>query len=194
MDVTVVANQTFLGQIVQNVMVFGNLTTDPTDLQEFADNYRAYWSSLVAPLQNVNWRMDNLTFIFNESLPIWSTTLDFSLGVLQGGSANDPLPTQVSLLVSTKYVGIPPNRGRVYFAGLTEGSVTNGIFNVGAYGQCEALVQQWIDGVDLPVGNAFLRIARRNPNGTIAVTSPAQIAIGRDIPAIQRRRRIGVGL
>jgi len=192
-DATVVANQTLLGQAVKNVLVFSNLVNDPALLQTFADNFRALWSSGIAAIQSDNWSMDNITVVFNDAPPIYSVTVDFTAGVLVGGSSADPSPTQVCCLVSTQYVGAPPNRGRVYFAGTHEGQINNGLFTVAAYGAYEAFVQDLIDGVDIGEGKAYLRIARRSAAGIITQSNPAEIAVGRDIPAIQRKRRLGSG-
>jgi len=193
MDVTVTLNQRLLGQVVNNVLVFANLSPDPIVLQSFADSMRASLASGIVASMTNQWSIDNITYTFNESLPIYSLTYDFTLGLLTGGSSTDPLPTTVAMLVSTSFAGPPPNRGRVYLAGFTEGAVTGGIFTVAAYGTAEALVADWADGLAYTGGTAFLRIARRNNDGTIAISSPVTSVIGRQIPATQRRRRIGVG-
>lgn len=192
-DVTVVANQTYQGQLVQNVLVFSNMPSDVPSLQQFADAFRGLWSTQLASEQAPQWQLDNMTFIFNESLPIYSVTLDFTLGVLVGQNVADGLPTQVSCLVSTTYLGEPPNRGRVYFSGLTESGTAVGLFTSQVYLACQNLVDEWIDGITYGLNTAFLRIARRLPDGTIEKTNPAEAAIGRDVPAVQRRRRIGQG-
>lgn len=192
-DGTIVFNQTLLDQQVRNVTVWSNMPSDPVDMQALADALRGGWSTQFASFNALGWSLDSLTFSFNETAPIFSVTVPFSLGPLVGADSSDPLPTQTSLLVSTRYVGPPPNRGRVYLAGTTEVRTTNGRYSSGILAAATALVQSWIDGVDYGNGIAFLRIARRNPDGTLLITSPAEIALAQDIPATQRSRRIGVG-
>lgn len=194
MDGTIVFNQLLNDQEVKNVTVWSNFPTDPTDLQAMADILRTRWGVSCVGVQSPQWSLQSVTFIYNESLPIYSVEVPFTGGVLTGSNPAGPLTTQVALLISTRYLGAPPNRGRIYFGGLNEGSTgVNNRFFAGAIDPFVNMVESWANGVDYGSNIAYLRIARRNADGTIDITSPVSSVIGRDVPATQRKRRIGVG-
>lgn len=193
-DATIVFNQTYLGQQVKNVTVWSNVTTDPVELQSFADSIRNSWSTQIGTLNSNDWSLDDLTVIYNAVAPVFSTQVGFTAGPLQGGGTADAAVSQVALLVSTSFFGPPPNRGRVYFAGLTNGQLTDGgLWNSAAVDAFRGLVESWADGVPAGENIYFLRIARRSPEGLLVTSSPVQSVRSRFIPATQRRRRIGQG-
>jgi hypothetical protein len=193
MDATLVLNQTWLGQQVRNVLVFSNVVVDESELRGFAESIRGLFSTLVAGHMSASWSLDSVTFVFNETLPIYSIEVPFTSGILIGTSAGSELATQVSLLVSTKYLGAPPNKGRIYFAGLTEFALQDGLFPQSVVDDFADLVRGLVDGITGDAQVAFLRIARRAANGTLDTTSPVTHVIGRNIPAVIRRRRLGQG-
>jgi len=193
MDATVIVNQTWQNQSVKNVLVFNNILNDPVDLQSFADEFRDIWATTFIDRQAVTYSLNSLTFQFNEVAPIFSVEVGFTLGQLSGTSNQDELPATDCLLVSTKYVGPAPNKGRIYLAGLTELATGGGLFLPTTLNDAQALVEKLRDGVSHNSGDSFLRIARRTPDGLIDSTSPVQIVIAQPVPATMRSRRLGVG-
>lgn len=193
-DGTIIFNQRWQGQVIQNVTVWSNIPTTPQDRQSLADALRGSWATLLAIRQHGLWSLESVTFLYNESLPFYSVEVPFTAGVLNGGHTADALPSQAALLVSTQIVAPPPNRGRVYISGMTEADTLNGQFIQGALDDAQALVESWADGVNYGANAAFLRIARRNPAGVIILSSPVETVVPRVNPAIQRRRRRGTGI
>lgn len=193
-DGQIVFNQRWQGQEMRNVTTWSNLPTDLTEAQSLADAIRQTFSVNAPPAEWHNgWTLYSLTFVYNDSAPIFSIELPFTLGAFTGGNAGDPLPAQIAQLVSLKYIGPPPNRGRIYFAGGVENSLSGGQFTVGNVSIRVDLVQAWADGVAFSGGSAFLRIGRKNEFGILTLSSPVNSVIGEPIPATQRRRRVGVG-
>lgn len=197
-DGTVVLKQTSQAQEINNVLVFANIPEDAQGRQSFADNLRAsFVTNTWASSKHTGWSLDSLLFVYNDSLPIYSVEVDFTAGPLNGADPGDPLPNQIALLVSTQRVGTPPNRGRIYWGGYTEGSIaSDGRFDTASVTEAENQTQDLVDGISYTggAGVAYLRIARRNLTGDLSITNAIETVVARGIPATQRRRRQGVGI
>jgi len=193
-DGTLVLNYSFLGQRMNNVLVFSNVQDDPVQMQAQADAIRGSWSSLMAPISNVQLTLESITFVFNGDLPIYSIEVPFTLGPVAGSNPGQVIPTQAALLVTTVHSGGKPNRGRLYLPGMVEGSLdAQGRFDASTRADAHDWVESLADGVGAAGSIIFLRIARRSPQGVIEISSPVNLIIPREVPAIQRRRRIGQG-
>lgn len=197
-DVTIVMNQKLRENVVQNVTVWSNGPLDQVDRESFTNAFRLDF--IAAGVQNdliSDWSMESLTFVYNATLPSFSVTVPFDPSPINGTGIGDGTASQVALLVSTQYVGPPPNRGRVYFAGLEQNAIANsGFWQTAIVTQFQDLVTSWQNGISYAGGSntAFLRIARRLSDGSIDTTNPVEEAVGRRNPAIQRRRRQGQGV
>lgn len=197
-DGTVVLNQRLLAQTLQNVLVFSNIPEDETGRQTMADAIRSIWNTnIAAGERSNNWQLTNVTFIYNDSLPIYSVDVDFTGGPLLGTSTSFNLPLQTCMLAKTGIVGPPPNRGRVYFGGL----VANQLDDLANWGSAtmdsaQDFLQDLVNGVSYTggAGTAFLRIARRDSSGVITSSNPVETVTMDPVPATQRRRRPGVGI
>lgn len=193
-DVTVVLRQTYQAQQVRNVLVFNNFREPEPDIQEFADAIRMGFDTTVKQYLSTAWRLDSIDVVYNDTAPVYTINVPFTAGALTGTSANLPTANQSSLLVSTVYAGQPPNRGRIYFAGVTGEQMTAGGLWVSAPGLAfQTMVTAWLNGITTDTNQMFLRIARRDVAGLIDISSPVTSCQYRGIPATQRRRRIGQG-
>lgn len=197
-DGTMVLNQTWQGQVNQNVLVWSNIPTDAQGRQDMADSMRDTWVTHIGQTgRHQDWSLDNVTFIYNDSLPIFSVDVEFTLGAFTGNTTGDPLPAQIALLVSTQIIAAPPNRGRVYLSGYDEGAIAaDGRFTSLAVNNAQDLVESWRDGLSYTggAGVAFLRIARRDLTGVITTSNAVETVVPKGIPATQRRRRQAVGI
>lgn len=197
-DVTIRLDARLFGNVVNNVTVWSNGPETQEDRESFVDAFRLDF--IAAGVLNdlvTDWQLDGLTFIYNETVPSFSVTVPFPGGPLVGDGTGDTVATQTALLVSTQYVGPPPNRGRIYFAGLEKDNLgSSGFWAAAVVDQFQELVTGWSQGLSYAGGSnvAFLRIARRNPDGSLDITNPVEEAIGRRNPTTQRRRRIGQGI
>jgi len=182
--------QTLFGQYMLNVLVFSNFPDTLEAMQETADQLRIEWNASIGNLQSNQWTLNSLLFTVNPGPSQFSTRVAFGSGPLSGGSSGDPLPNQVSLLVSTSALTSRPNRGRIYLPGLTEPDCVAGLFNSTVRNAAESLFNDWATvGLDNTFSTMFLRIARRSVTGAISVSNPVDNVLARPVPAVQRRRR-----
>ena len=192
-DALVTMNQTILGKEVKNVLCFNNITEIASDLQDFADNIRSSWEFYVQAFMSDDWVLENITVSFLSTDTVdYSVDVNFTDGTLTGIEQSDVLPTTNALLVSTQYVGVAPNRGRIYFGGLTENNQSDSAWGAGGLFAFRDLVEFWRDGVSIGSGTAFLRILRR-PSDVFPsyVSNPVDNVITRLRPATVRGRRLG---
>lgn len=188
-------NQT-LGNQVQNNVTYWQLPDNlAATLQGFVDGLRARYDVEIKALCSTGWTFSGCTLRQMDGGGAFSQEIPFSSGDLDGTDAAARLPYQSALLVSTTVLAAKPNRGRIYFGGLTEASNNSS-------GQVEAttldnfvrLVEDMRDGIATGAGNAFLRIAR--PNFALndwTLDNPVETVIARTNWASQRRRRPGTG-
>jgi len=191
-DVLITSNQVFFGKSMVNVLCFGNMVDNPTTLQNFADSFRAsYATHLSAALSN-NWTLENITVSFlGTDTILYSVDVDFTSGVLVGGNNADEIASQSSLLVSTQFQGVAPNRGRIYLAGWTDSSIQAGYWVQSATDAAEDLVNDWVDGLSIGGSNANLRIlGRPSPTRANYVSSSITQVIARRSPGVIRSRRL----
>jgi len=189
-DVIVFANQSFNGDPFGNALCFNNFQEDETFLQSWADDFRATWDFHVKDQLSNLWILHDISvsFLLVDSVD-YSVTVSFTDGELVGTDVSDGYAPNAPLLVSTSYVGSRPNRGRIYFSGLTEASINNGIYNTGTRDKFEDMVDGWKDGLVLPPDTTFMRILRRPSNVFTSYISNPISLVGSTGPARNQRRR-----
>lgn len=188
-DATVVFNQTMDGEYIANVTNWSNVTFASGDLQDFADNLRGSWNSNGVSLHSEQWSLDSIT-VYDRTIPNSSGFLvDFNLGPLVGTGIAQKLAQQLCLLIRTASFSQRPNRGRVFFGGLDPQQVSDGVVDPDAIATFENLVESWRDGVSIGLGEAFLRIARLDPNTSqLVLSNPVETVLGDSVPRTQRGR------
>lgn len=193
-DGQIVFNMRWQGQEVRNVMTWSPIPDDLGDMQTLADNIRLTYAVNIGVASMTNsWQLYSLTFVFNDSAPVFSIEIPFTLGPLVGTHTGDPAPSQIALLATLKAIGAPPNRGRIYFSGLAEAQLVGGLWNTATTDLFFDLVDTWANGVNNGTGESFLRIGRKDASGILVSSNPVDSIILQPIPATQRRRRRGVG-
>ena len=192
-DAIISINQTVLGESIANVVCFSNITEIEADLQSFADSIRDTFETHVEDQFSDQWTLDDITVSFIDADSVtYSVTVPFTQGALAGLEQSQVLSTTTCLLVSTQFIGPAPNRGRIYFGGLTENSNVDSAWGAGTLFAFRDLVENWRDGIPIGAGLAFLRILRRPSTvHPIYISSPVTNVVTRLRPANQRRRRIG---
>jgi hypothetical protein len=191
-NIQVVISQTLLSKTVLNVTNWQIGSVSDTSIQDLADSLRASYVAHVQPVLTDNWRFDRIEVREMDGGSPFTIVKEPTLGALIGGSTGDNLPTTVALLVSTSATAPKPNRGRVYFCGLSEISQTNSAWEPTTLNLFEDLVQEWADGLVVTGGNAFLRIARVDYGLNIfTANNPVEGVIAQVSPATIRNRRLG---
>lgn len=120
----------------------------------------------------------------------------FTSGTLTGTSTNDPLPSQVAALVTFIALAAKPNRKRFYIPGFSEGNIgpdgrwTPGTLNV------MGLLADDINIVGTTLSLAIAHVISRinRPTGVLVGSNILETKRLSEVPATQRRRRIGVGI
>lgn len=193
----VVLDQLVDTEVIKNVTYWQLPDNQTATLQGFADNLRGTYvvPDVIASL-HTSWSLQSLTVRQMDGGGAFSQLITFGLGALSGTAIEHLLPTQDALLISTGFLGPKPNRGRIYFGGLTEAAnEAGGVTNATVRGLFRQMVEIWRDGVATGAGNAFLRIARPDfLNNTWTLNNPVESVIARGFWATQRRRRFGVGV
>jgi hypothetical protein len=185
-------NQDLMGKEVLNVCNWQLADNTDTYIAAFVESLRASYATHVQAYLSDDWSLESFTLRqMDGGLPFTTEVVPAS-GAIAGSATAGFLPSTVAMLVSTVYVGGRPNRGRVYFAGLTEQHQDNSAWSVATTNAFRDLVQAWADGLVVAGGNAFLRIARMDyPANNWALNNPVNNVIARTNPASQRKRRLG---
>lgn len=186
----VTARQTLQGKSIVNVLAFNNLQEDPDWLQQFADGFRSlandHWDNVMVTA----WTLDDILVSFVEGDHIsYSVPVTFTDGDLLGNVIADPTPRGAALMVRTSYTGPAPNRGRIYFSGLSEGAFVGGEWQTSDRNSLRSLVQAWRDGITVGGFTASLQIARR-PSAVFPTYTFNQVEIvGTEAGARSQRNR-----
>lgn len=192
-DALVTLNQTSQGEITANVLGFSNVEEDTDWLQDFADEIATHWNTYLSDVTSASHTLNNITVAFISDDHIsYSIDVDFTGGPVVGTDPADVTANQNCVLVSLGYVGPRPNRGRVYFGGMTEGDMLDGVWIGNALSGPRNFIDAMVSGVGPGGQLAFLRIiGRPNDNRPNYVSSPVStVTVGGRV-ATQRRRRLG---
>jgi len=185
-------NQTLFNQGIANITCWDNFQEDSSWLQEFADEFRESANDNWDNHMVTNWTLDNITVSFIEGDHItYSVDVAFSAGDLQGNQIGQGLPSGVAALISTRYVGPAPNRGRIFFSGMAEDSQNDGQFENVVMAGLKSLVEDWRDGLNVLGTTSSLQILRRpSDKFPTYVANPVQIVTRTDFSRSQRRRNL----
>lgn len=189
------AKQVWQNQEMRNVFYYATQDETTAGLQAIVDGLRAAWATNLQSVMHQNWSL--YAFDVRKVDVAGQPTVQYSMtsGVLLGGAAGDPLPAQIALLVSFTALTSKPNKARTYLAGLTETSLGSGLWTSGAI----TGAQNWADATFDPTSGTITGVARL----TVEWAADHSYVLGGNIltarqvgniPATQRRRRIGVGI
>jgi hypothetical protein len=189
--------QSWLGQEIRNVLYYEYSGSAPSSaiLQGMADDIRGAWSTGHNTYLKNTWRLYGVDWRRVDA-PGWPTVgFGFTSGDLVGAlSSGEDIPTQIALLVTGTAYAPPPNKVRTYLAGFTEAGLNNGLF---ATSVRNAAVT-WASAIDTLAdsGETMTRVAVKWDRVNDVVTD--YNAVGNyftsQVPATQRRRRIGRGM
>lgn len=187
------------GQQIRNMFYYETTVGEPStsEWQDVVDEIRAdYVAELAAYLvteylfYGIDYRVVTTAGLLAlEALP--------TAGDWAGSSAIDSLTSQIAMLVSIKGLTTKPNRARTYLAGFHEQNVVDSLWIVGAKGAAEAFIDLQ-SALNTGGTNPLQRVsAQWNTSHTQVIAFnniAARPANASEVPATQRRRRIGVGI
>lgn len=186
-------------QQVRNTFYYVTTVGEPSgsEWQDIADEIRTEW---VAQLQArmvtdiALYGIDRRRVDIAGLLTFGET---FTSGAAAGSSAVDSVATQIALLVSNKGATTKPNRARTYLAGWHEDDMVDSLWGSAARTAAEAFIdfQSDLNGGGT---NPLQRVAAQWNIGHTQVIATNDISgaasVASNVPATQRRRRLGVGI
>lgn len=190
---------TWLDQEIRNIYYYETITGNPSNAewQDIVDEIRGdYVSELAGYLSNdwsfyaIDWRQ-----VDTSGLP--SFTSIPTAGPYTGVQTVDNVASQIALLVSVKENTTKPNRCRTYLGGFTEASITDSRWDAVIRSAAEDFVA--LQSVLNAAGTNELQRVSVTWNSThTAVVAYNNVAgatpVASEVPATQRRRRLGVGI
>lgn len=195
----VVHKQRLLSQEIRNVYYYEAQTGDPTDAewQDIVDEIRADYVAELQSHFNTTWSFYGINRRVVSTAGLLSFDEVPTAGDLLGTDAGNEMPTQVAMLVSVKGTTTKPNRARTYLAGFPADTVNNSVFLSGDLTAAETFVD--LQSVLNAAGtNELQRVsAQWNSSHTQVIASnniAGRASVASQVPATQRRRRIGVGI
>lgn len=185
-------NQTLYDKAIANVTCWDNVQEDSAWLQAFADQLRDtandHWDNHMV----LGWTLDDITVSFIDGDHIdYSVPVSFTSGDLQGNVVTDGMPGGAAALISTSFVGGPPNRGRVYFSGGAESGQADGRWDNPMMSDLKEMVEDWAAGYTILGSSTSLQILRR-PSAVFStyVANPVEFVVRTDVTRSQRRRNL----
>lgn len=195
----VVHKQRLLLQEVRNVYYYETITGNPSgsEWQDIVDEIRAEYVSYIVNKLISDWVFYGIDYREVSTAGLPSFSMVPTSGDIAGSSAEDSVATQVAMLISVKANTTAPNHVRTYLAGIDELSMVNSLWGSGV----RASAEEFIDYQSVLNGggtNVLQRVSARWNQDHTAVTSYNNVAgsaaVASQVPATQRRRRIGVGI
>ncbi len=195
----VVHKQRWLLQEIRNVYYYETITGNPatSEWDDIVDEIRADYVAELSTDLSTNWEFYGIDFrqVDVSGLPSFSAIP--TLGIFAGTDVADDVPTQVAMLISVKENTTAPNHVRTYLAGLTEDGNNLSLWKSGVMGSAETFID--LQSVLNAAGaNELQRVSARWNTAHDAVTAFNNVAgaaaVASQVPATQRRRRIGIGI
>lgn len=189
----------WLQQECRNIYYFETITGNPSnsEWQDIVDEIRGDFDTLLKTYLVPEWAFYGIDYrqVDTAGLPSFSAVP--TAGELVGVSGQDSVATQVALLVSAKANTTKPNRVRTYLCGFNESHITDSLWLSNIRGHCEdfAVLQTTLNAAGT---NELQRVSVTWNSGHTQVVDynnvAAAVPVASEVPATQRRRRIGVGI
>jgi hypothetical protein len=195
----VVHKYTLLGQEIRNVFYYVTSVGEPSDSewQDIADEIRADWVAEMRSFVVDDYTIYGIDYRRVDIAGLLTFSKSFTAGSSSGSDTADPLPTQIAMLVSNKGTTTKPNRARSYLAGFGDSDVSAGLFLANHMAAAEAFIDLQ-SNLNSAGTNPLSRVSAQWNTGRTQVIATNDISgassVASQVPATQRRRRIGVGI
>jgi len=186
--------QRFLGQKILNRFFVedpGDVGTYGTIAQHFFDA----WDAHLMPTLNDQWVFD-VVGLRKLDVPGASEVLVVPTGAPKTGAVggSPPSAAQVAALISWAAGDVRPNRGRTYLAGLNSENVTDdGLWGTGLQSALNSFAQALLDMSSIGALIDLVIRGKDPAGGSDPIQHEIESFVVRNVPATQRRRRLGVG-
>lgn len=187
-------NQTWLGQQIRNTIHYGGGDAILANGVQIADAIRdAYVNSGVLDRLSTSWSVRSVSMQDVQGNPGVTVEFPFTGGDLTGNSQNESITTQVAAIIRWLAYTARPNRGRIYQAGLQEGSMANSRIRSGTVNDLLNFGQELLD-LPANTGLAMALVIARYNAGVYVGSNIVEAVQVPDVPGVIRRRRLGSGI
>jgi len=163
--------------------------TDVMDVLEtfFDDEWGSKWEDIAPSTATI----DNLQAVIVDNTGTTIRDLGFRLIDRPGNLGAEPTPAAAAAYLQGNTI-VPQVRGSKYIPALSENAVTDGILNAGAVAQMLLLLGDYLQDVVVTPGNVLRPgVLSKREGGFLSFETGGVFS---DIPAYQRRRKVGVGI
>jgi hypothetical protein len=190
----IVPKQQMYGQEMRNTLWFGGNDAIMDNAQALCDAIHDAWDDNIKQYLVGAWSLYGFD-VYDKTIPsVPGIGFVPTAGTLQGTLAGEGMATQIALLVTFKAQVAPPNTNRKYLAGWGEELLANGLFT----STYTAAATAWADDIlDIATTTSLavvMEVVTLLQDGTVSGGNPLEYALAKNVPATQRRRRIGVGI
>ncbi len=191
-----VINQKYYGQDVVNILCWSGSQATIANGQAITDELQQIFQDTLSTVQGTPYSFESVT-CYDAEAPNGTPGVEFipTGGGHVGVATGNPTPTQTAAILAFNTFDGPPHRGRIYIAGLTANLISSiGTWNSTALSALDALGAKLLTfAADTGIIASHVVIGNK-PNILVAdQTAGVNAYIARNVPATQRRRRIGVG-
>lgn len=190
----VVAKQRLLSQEIRNTFWFGGNDAIMDNAQDIVDAMRAAWATNLGAQLITDWTLYGFD-VYDKTIP-GVPGIEFipTSGSLTGSNNTDSVATQIAMLVTFKAQVAPPNTNRKYLAGWGEGAMVDSLWQTAKTDLAAAWAADVLDIGTTTSLAIVMEVVALNLDGTVSGGNPLEYALVRQVPATQRRRRIGIGI
>lgn len=195
----VTLKQQLLAQQVRNIFYYETTEGDPSTSEwtDIVDEIRADYVTYMVTHMIAGWNFYAIDYRKVDVAGLPSFQAIPTAGTLVGSSGADSVATQIALLVAVKAAVTKPNHARTYLAGWHEGHILASLFSLVAMVAGENFIDE-MTGLNAGGTNPLQRVAAQWNTSHTMVTVTNNIAgsasKASEVPATQRRRRLGVGI
>lgn len=189
----------FLGQQIRNTFYYITSVGEPStgEWQDIADEIRGDWDTEIKSAISSAYTFNGIDRRRVDTAGLLTFSEVFTAGPLDGTNGSNELPTQIALLISNKGVTTKPNRARTYLCGFITTHVIDSLWQNTPMANGEAFIDLQ-SNLNSGGTNPLSRVSAQWNTGHTAVVASNDLSgaasVASEVPATQRRRRIGVGI
>jgi len=189
----------WLLQELRNIYYFETQTGNPTgsEWQDIVDEIRADYDAYLKTYMSSDWKFYGIDYRVVDSAGYNTFSAVPTSGDLVGTGVVDDTATQIACLASVKGITTKPNKVRTYLGGFVESAMSNSLWTSGVITNVTSFITN--QGLLNSLGtNVLERVSVTWNSSHTVIVAHNSVYLGAikisQVPATQRRRRIGVGI
>jgi hypothetical protein len=195
----VTLKQRYYDQEVRNVFYYETTVGDPStsEWKDIADEIRSdldtYWNGRCVP----EWEFYAIEYREVDTPGLLSFEAIPTSGSLFGTDTGEGSASQLAVLCRVKGTSTKPNRARSYLCGVAADKIVDSKWDSGTTDSAEDFIDE-MSVLNNAGTNTLQRVAAQwntaHTEVTVTNNISAQASLASEVPATQRRRRLGVGI